>query len=204
MIPFFPRAAFKGLPILYILIVILGASSAPALASDTPGPIAHVYTEDRLNSVEPEKGLPEKWAKQVKDSSPAVFSGSTCPGEYYVFQVGIHAMRDTGPLSVEFSELRDKTTGRIIPAKALDCLSLGGVGPDGKSFEKTIIVPKGKVQILWIAVDVPSDVRGDFLGTITLGLDKNTTIPVTLSLTVAGDLVAEHGDHDPKKLSRLR
>ena len=57
---------------------------------------------------------------------------------------------------VEFSDLTG--TRGILPGTALRCLTLGGIGPDGKSFHKTVSVPARTLQAAWIGVDVPIQV----------------------------------------------
>ena len=57
------------------------------------------------------------------------------PGEYHVFQLRVVAGNaPLGPLRITFSGLQGRETG--IPAAAMECLSLDGIGNDGLPFNK--------------------------------------------------------------------
>ena len=160
-----------------------------------------MFTEGRENPIRPALGMQEAWTSQADRSQPA-FEGEARPGEFYVFQIGIQAMQDIGPLAISFGPLAGER--RSVPASALRCLSLGGTNHLGRPFSKSISVPAGKIQALWVGVDVPASAHGLYSGTAHLRLTPGISVPVSIRLTVTGEPVLDHGDAEPKKLSRLR
>ena len=144
---------------------------------------------------------------RMVDDAPAVaddvaFSGTARPGEFFVFQIGVKPKADAGPLSVHFAELR--STGGVIPAQSLTCLSLEGLGHDGRPLAKQIRVPAGKVQILWCGIDVPKMAAGEYRGGIEVGGVPTVLGTVQLTLRVEGQPIDDHGDSVAQNLSRLR
>jgi hypothetical protein len=104
---------------------------------------------------------------------------------------------------VEFSDLSGPRG--VIQAASLRCFTLGGTNFLGQPFTRQVSVELGKLQALWIGVDVPKTASGTCKGTITVR-DTTTglTQAITLDLSVAGALLADHGDADSWRLSRLR
>ncbi len=142
-------------------------------------------------------------ADAFASGKPCVFAGEARPGEFYVFQVGVCARERVGPLRMRFSTL--KSASGSIPSGALRCISLGGIGPDGKRFGKSVSAEAGIVTPLWVGVDVPADARGDYAGTLTVASDTPAArASLKLLLTVAGDPVADHGAGSAASLARLR
>ena len=135
-------------------------------------------------------------------ANAARFSGTARPGEFFVFQIGIKPKAPAGPLSVRFSELHSSRAA--IPADALYCLTLGGIGNDGHPLKREIHVPAGKVQILWCGVDVPKKASGEYTGRITVSAAESVLGEVALTLRVDGPVVHDHGDGVARNLSRLR
>ena len=141
------------------------------------------------------------------DDPPAVandvaFSGTARPGEFFVFQIGVKPLADTGPLLVRFAELQ--SDGGAIPAELLTCLSLEGTGHDGRPLAKQIHVPAGAVQILWCGVDVPKTAAGEYRGRIEVGGGPTALGTVQLTLEIEGRAVDDRGDSVAENLSRLR
>ncbi len=133
----------------------------------------------------------------------ASFEGVARPGEFFVFQIGLVPDAAAGPLAVAFEDLA-REGGTPIPAAALRCISLGGVGSDGNPFAKRIEVPAGKLQMLWCGIDVPASAAGSYRGRAAITGGAAPLGSVALSLRVEGDAVADHGDAAAKNLSRLR
>ena len=138
--------------------------------------------------------LPLRW---VKSGPGKEFRGEAQRNEFYVFQIGVWAARTnlTG-LDVEFK-------GEI--AKWLNCFNTGGTNWDGKPFHKTINVPQGKVQALWIGVDVPRRAKpGEHHAVVTIRSTNAPAASVQLTLKVLADELADRGDSEPSRLARLR
>lgn len=124
-------------------------------------------------------------------------------GEYHVFQLGVVAGDEPlGTLRITFADLQGKEMG--IPAAAMECLSLGGIGNDGLPFTKEVVVPAGGVQVMWCGVQVPATARGTFEGSARLAAAGKPVGTYTIRLRVDGEPVDDHGDSEARHLSRLR
>ena len=179
----------------------------------TPREVAHfsetlqgdwtLFVEDRSHSVRWSLGLPKRWLADLPGHTGR-FSGAARPGEFYVFQIGVFAAKSaTGDLEVRFSDLTGSADG--IESTRLRCLSLGGTNFLGQPFTKQVKVPAGRLQALWIGVDVPATAAGAYEGTVTVtDTASGTSRDIVLHLTVTGAVLEDHGDKDSWRLSRLR
>ena len=160
-----------------------------------------LFPEDRMRPIRMTDHLPVSW---IKAGLKAEFGGTAAPGEFYAFQVGVYAVADITDLAVRFDDLHS-ADGRVIPATALRCINTGGTNWTGIAFTKHVSVAAGRVQALWCGVQIPDDAApGTFAGHVTVqpaGLPAQT---VTLTVTVAGSPLADHGDSVPQRQSRLR
>jgi len=153
-----------------------------------------LFPEDRRFPIRMTDDLPLKWAR----SGPTnVFHGEAQRNEFYVFQIGVWAARtNLAGLDVEFS-------GEI--AKWLRCFNTGGTNWDGQSFHRRLNVPRDRVQALWFGVDVPPAARpGEHTAAVTIRPTNAPPSNVELVLTVRPTELADHGDGDLWRLSRLR
>jgi hypothetical protein len=173
------------------------ARSSSKLQPKGRAPVAPPYLlfpEDRRFPIRMRDELPLRWVK----SGPArVFRGEAHRNEFYVFQIGIWAARtNLLGLDVEFKGLITRW---------LNCFNTGGTNWDGKRFHKTIHVAQGKVQTLWIGVDVPRDARpGEHRATVTICPTNAAPTEIELTLTVLPTELADRGDSEPSRLARLR
>jgi hypothetical protein len=132
--------------------------------------------------------------------------GTAARGEFYSFQLGVWAARNSlTNLRVQFGDLRDQATKRVIPASAFRCFNFGGVDWEGHSFSRTVNVAEGKVQPIWCGVQIPTDaVAGQYSATVVLSADGHAQTPIKILLSVNPALIRNAGDDDPQRLSRLR
>ena len=147
--------------------------------------------------------LPKRWV----DRGPSrTFSGEARRNEFYAWQIGLYAAKQPlEDVKLEFSELRPAGSGRVIPAAALRCFNLGGRDIDGHPFARRLDVAKGKVQALWIGVDVAPDAEpGLYRGTVTIRPRNAPAAEVKLLLTIQPQSLADRGDGDLWRHSRLR
>ena len=153
-----------------------------------------LFPEDRRFPIHMTDELPLRW---VKSGPGREFHGEAQRNEFYVFQIGVLATRtNLAALDVEFK-------GEI--ARWLNCFNTGGTNWDGKPFRKTVNVPQGKVQALWIGVDVPRDAKpGEHSATVTIRLANATPADIELKLNVRPTELADRGDSEPWRLGRLR
>ncbi len=111
-----------------------------------------VFPEDRRFPIRMTDDLPQRW---IAAGANAPFRGAADRGEFYAFQVGLFAARKPiEGLDVRFGDFRT-AGGAVIPAAALRCFNTGGRDWTGRSFKKTVSVALGKVQALWLGVQVP-------------------------------------------------
>ena len=161
-----------------------------------------LFPEDRMNPIRMPGSLPSQW---IASGPRAQFAGQAAPGEFYSFQLGLFALTNLTGVKVAFEDLRSADGGRVIPASALRCINTGGTNWCGEAFTKSVAVNAGRVQALWCGVPVPDELTaGTFTGQVTVSADGYPPKPVLLTLTVSGPPLADHGDSQPAKQSRLR
>ena len=161
-----------------------------------------VFPADRKVPIRMPDDLPLRWVT----AGPATqFCGEAGRNEFYVFQIGIWAARQAlDGVEVEFSDLRS-AGGAAIPASAMRCFNVGGVNSGGHLFGKTVAVRRGKVQPLWIGVQIPKDAApGEYRGKVTIRPANAEAAAVDVCLTVRCEVVEDSGDGEPWRHSRLR
>ncbi|MEW9572630.1 glycoside hydrolase domain-containing protein [Rhodanobacter sp. Si-c] len=167
-----------------------------------PGQPWLLFPETREHPIRMFTQLPERWAGRGAGGN---FADHALRGEYLGFQVGLWTARAAAQdVRVSFGELHGPD-GAAIPAARLTCFNLGGIDYAGKPFTDRLDVAQGRVQPLWMGLDVPADAKpGVYRGTLTISADGVPPRQVPLAITVdAGEAVA-HGDNDPSRLTRLR
>ena len=184
----------------YPMGIPLTAGEHAALLKANPAPFL-LFAEDRTRSIRMRAELPVCW----REGEKTVFSGSALRNEYYVFQIGVYAARQKlDNLSVRFSPLTGSGGARL-PQNALTCLNLSGVDPYGTPFTKAVSVPQGKVQPLWMGIDLPRDIApGEYRGQVTIAADQAEARTVELRLRIEPGMLADRGDGDGWRLARLR
>ena len=141
------------------------ADETESLVSQFAGQAYLVFPEDRRRPIRMLDALPKRWI----DAGPGrQFAGEACRGESYALQLGVFALRDVADLKPQFGPLR-ASGGAEIPAAALHAINTGGRDWLGRTLVKQVDVPRGRVQPLWVRVEVPPDVPPDvYRGQITL------------------------------------
>ncbi|MDR3233527.1 MAG: DUF6067 family protein [Planctomycetaceae bacterium] len=163
------------------------------------------FTADRKHDIRSgtAAGIPNKPIKNA-------FAGQCQPGEFYTFQIGLYAGNETFEnVQMTFSDLTGDNNAKIA-SDALHCFNLGGISKDGLAFTKRVDIPKGLVQAFWIGVDVAENCpAGTYNGTVNVKtgnmLEKNLPeIKIAVKLTVSGKPIANHGDDEGWRKTRLR
>ena len=200
MLEFQARTAFDSFDPMEVVATaaeiesLLGAHAADAFL---------LFPEDRRQPIRMTDDLPKRWI----DRGPSrAFSGEALRNEFYTWQIGLWAAKQPlEDVELEFSDLRPAGSGNPIPAAALRCFNLGGRDIDGHAFAKRLDVAKGRVQALWIGVDVPPDAAaGLYRGTVAIRPRNARVAEVELALTIRPQLLADRGDGDLWRQSRLR
>jgi len=146
--------------------------------------------------------IPLKW---VQDPNLNHFKGEALRNEYYAFQVGVYASRsDLLDLQVTFRELEGP--GKVVLGTGkLTCFNTGGVDTYGNHFKKEVNVKEGRVQALWMGVDIPGDIpSGTYEGKILIGPRDSEKQEVTVELKIRNGRLEDRGDAEPWRHSRLR
>jgi hypothetical protein len=160
----------------------------------------YIFGETRENPLRWNDSLKISWLD--KDFTKNAFELQARPGEYFVYQIGVWAVKkDLQNLTLRFSDLKSKD-GKTISSKQISCFNAGGTDYLGKPFTKKISVQNGKVQALWIGVDLAGVATGIYDGTATVLVnDKKETLKIRLR--VEGNKVENHGYDEGKGLSRM-
>jgi len=161
-----------------------------------------LFPETRDHPIRMFDALPEAWATRGPGGALA---DTALRGEYLSFQVGAWApTSDVNNVQVRFGELKSDD-GSVIPVGALTCFNLGGTGYDGKPFSARVDVAKGRVQPLWMGLDIAAATKpGRYRGEVVVSADGVAPQTIPLDITVGEGEAIAHGDDDPFKLTRLR
>lgn len=187
----------------YPMEVIATADETARLLKKHPSENYILFTEDRKYPIRMTTDIPHKW---IADDRHDTFTGEADKGEYYVFQLGVWAARtDVENLHVDFSALSNAVTGEQIPASSFTCFNTEGTDVTGTVFKKNCSVEQGKVQALWIGTQLPEHLSsGTYQGTVTVSAANAESKTVQVSLRVSENVIANHGDNEPWRHSRLR
>jgi len=187
----------------YPMEVIATNAETTKLLNANPNDPYILFTEDRKYPIRMTSDIPYKW---IADNRHDYFTGNADKGEYYVFQLGVWAARqDIKTLHVDYSGLTNKLTGEKIPVSAFTCFNTEGTDVTGTVFKKDCSVAKGKIQALWIGAMLPEHISsGDYTGTVTVSAANAASKTVTVTVHISENLIANHGDNEPWRHSRLR
>src|SRR5574338_1205643 len=179
---------------------IASPAEVARLRSQASGAPFLVFPEDRLHAVRMRHQLPHRWAGTGPDRSVVATADR---GEFLSFQLGVWALDSLDSVSVTFSGLTGPGNARI-GADRFSSFDTHGVNWQGKEFDRRVAVAAGDIQALWCGVLVPdSAVAGEYHGTATVAAaGHHVTLPI--KVTVTPHLIADHGDDEPWRLSRLR
>ncbi len=205
----FPRARlvqFQSIDLFnsfYPMEIIASADELKTLLSHHPGKAYLLFPEDRSRPIRMTRDLPFKW---IQDGVRSSFQGTADRGEYYTFQFGLYAARDTIPdIEIQFSPLTRKDGEEVIASSAFTCFNTGGVDWTGKPFKKECTVDEGKVQPLWMGVQIPKElVPGKYLGQVTVAPGNQRPQSIRLELKVTENILEDGGDSEPSRHSRLQ
>jgi len=160
-----------------------------------------LFPENRRYPIRMRDCVPERWMNLRQN---ATFVGNAAPDEYYAFQIGVWAFKD-GVQGVSYRTKGLRCGPAMIPSSAITCFNTEGVDSYGKSFTRTVDVKKGTVQALWFGVDIPSNIKtGIYKGTIEITDASGGCRAVPVSIRIEGKPIAERGDNEPWRHSRLR
>lgn len=186
----------------YPMEIIATGEEGAHLLAQYPDKSYLLFPECRENSIRMTADLPLKWIGQGPSNQ---FSDQVLKGEYFTFQVGLFAARQSiDKLEIEFSGLKKNGQMRIA-ADAFTCFNTGGTDWEGKPFSKDCPVSQGKVQALWMGVQIPQDIEaGEYTGTVYVKPSNAPAQEVEIRLQLGEETLLASGDDEPGRLSRLR
>ncbi len=181
-------------------IAATGAETA-ALAARHPDVPYLVFPEDRANAIKMPRDLPLRWVRRGANGS---LTGEAQRGEFFAFQLGIFAVRQSlEDVRVEFGDLAGPA-GRI-PASAFRCFNLGGIDAASRPFARTVRVDTGRVLPLWCGIEVAeAAAAGTYTGRLTVAPRGLASTPIAVQITVLPTVIVNHGYDEPGRLARLR
>lgn len=144
--------------------------------------------------------IPFRWI----DKGPAdKFVGKASRNEFYVFQIGLWALKNLKNVNVKFNNLTfDKAN---IPKQNFNCFNLEGTDWLGSKYGETINVDGGDVLPLWIGVQIPANAPSAiYTGTVSIKADGYRPVSMPVSIQVTEDFLDDCGDLEINKLSKLR
>lgn len=161
-----------------------------------------LFPEKRENSIRMTSDIPLKW---IQDGVANQITGRALKGEYFTFQLGVFAVqKQLENIEVQFSGLsyRDSV---VTDAEIFSSFNTEGTDLEGKHFKKTLDVEKGKVQALWIGVQIPEKITaGEYKSIIRIKPANSNESEIELHLIIPEESILAHGDDEPGRLSRLR
>jgi hypothetical protein len=197
--------SIKPLHSFYPMEVIATVKETEQLLSKAKAEVV-LFPEVREYPIRMWGDLPYRW---VKRGIVNTLADTIQQGEYYSFQIGVWAAGAAiSGVGLKFSDLTGPG-GAKIPSKALTCFNLGGNDWTQRPLDKTISIAKGKIQPMWIGVDVPATcVPGVYKGVVethdNASLRASGIGKVNVELTVLPGILADRGDSKPENHGRLR
>lgn len=187
------RTAFDSF---YPMEIVAKQSEVNALVAKYKDPFL-LFAEDRKHPIKMFDDLPLRWIQKgpIRTGNNN-FSVEADRNEYYVFQIGVFASKDSlADLQLSYKNAPFKLT----------CFNTEGVDSKGRTFTKSVRVEKGHVQPLWIGVDIPKNASpGNYAFVVQVRNGAGVTRSVDVHLRVTDRLLADRGDKDLWRLSRLR
>lgn len=179
------------------------ATALEKLLQEKPACNYFCFTEDRMHDIRLTDAIPTRWVERLPESR-TVFNGSCVPGEFYTWQVGMFTPYvAVDNVQLTFSDFVNEK-GQKIKASSLRCFNLGGTDTNGNPFVKRVDIPKGAVQAFWIGMDVPTEYSGTFKGNVKVAGQGVSSTEIKAMITVEGTPIADHGDNDGWRKTRLR
>ena len=160
-----------------------------------------LFPEDRKHPIRMDSDIPMHWA-QRKDAEPVHASAQR--NEFFTFQLGVYSpFRELKNVSLRFSDLRGNQDTKI-SGSAIRCFNLAGIDWLGKAFSTKVTIQKGKIQPLWIGIDIPSGTKpGAYEGEIEVLAEGIKTRKLTIRLHVKDSVLADRGYGELFRMARL-
>lgn len=129
------------------------------------------------------------------------FHGQATPNEYYAFQIAVSSKDISSEVSLQYGDLTYNDS--VINANNFFCINFGGTDYLGNSFVKRPYLEDGEFLVLWVSLFIPENASGNYTGNLTLCVNE-IEYPLSINIAVSGEMLADHGDSEPWRFSRLR
>jgi hypothetical protein len=161
-----------------------------------------IFPEGRDLPVRMFDAIPSRWIGRTPFDN---FSGYAQKNEYYAFQVGIWAtQKPLQNVKLDFPDLVNKNGDRI-SRERFTCFNTNGIDINGNPFILTVDLRKGEIRPLWVGVDIAPDTKpGVYEGDIVIIPQNLEKRKIKLVLTIGNSYLADRGDNEPWRHSRLR
>ena len=144
---------------------------------------------------------PIKVVDSIATWSPKAEVLNATTGEYFTFQIGVKAYQTLTDVKVVFKPFKAAGVGGF-GKDMMTCFNCGGVNSAGDTFTKKVDIAEGKLQPLWIGVDLTGVKPGTYKGKVIINSSQGKVkLPVTI--TVGDGKVEEKGCSTGKNLSRM-
>ena len=160
-----------------------------------------IFPETRENPIIWYDSLHVRWLERTY-ADKEDYALQAQPGEYFVYQIGVWAIgSNLQNVHVVFSEVQiTKRTWRY--PFAITSFNKGGTDFMGNSFTKKVNVQAGRIQALWMGIDLKGIESGTYTGSVSvIAGEEKQMVPIRLK--VFGEAVPNHGYNEGKRLSRL-
>lgn len=143
--------------------------------------------------------------RQYAEGASGRFYGEADLNEYYVFQLGLWAFKqNVSGVKVLFSDFVNEQGGKI-SADSMTCFNTSGTDWEGKQEAFNVNVSKGRMQPLWLGIQMPSQAKsGLYKGVVTVVDAEGVEQKVDVSILLSDNYLVDKGDKDLWRLSRLR
>jgi hypothetical protein len=184
----------------YPMEIVATAHEKDLLRMSSKGKNFLVFPEDRKYPIRMLDDIPQRWVQRGTMNS---FTGTAARNEYYAFQLGVWTFDSIAQVRIEFAPLKGRKY--VLPVRSMTCFNTGGINAYGKQFSKTVNLSAGKVQPLWIGLDVPDNIPPDtYQGTFVVRTGNAGAQSIDVHFTVTKETIADRGDGEPWRHSRLR
>lgn len=192
------RTAFNSF---YPMEVTATKTEKERLITQNPNPYL-IFPESRRFPIRMKDNIPLRW---IKEDPSKEFSGTVLQNEYYTFQLGVYAPKDTlKNVKLTFSDFKSMD-GETLSSKVFTCFNTEGIDPSGNYFTKNIAIPAGKVQAFWIGADIPEKIKsGSYKGEVTIAPDNAASETISVALQITDRVLEDRGDSELWRHSRLR
>jgi len=159
-----------------------------------------VFPEIRENPIQWFDSIQER--KITEAIYPKNFILNAQPGEFFVYQLGVWALKqDAADVKLKFTGLREKN-GNLIPGNRITCFNKDGIDFKGRPFSKMINVAAGRIQALWIGIDLKGIKVGNYAGSVSVAVHGEIR-EIPIQLKIGGEPVPNMGYNDGARLSRI-